>query len=91
MKPIYRYAKLSEPCQCGSGQPYRACCFRSDLIGLVVALAVVAALLFLPAESWWYRVVRGGSGLLTWFCIFAMLREWFVRRRTRKKEDKHVV
>jgi hypothetical protein len=60
------------------------------VIGLVVAFLVLAALLFLPSETWWYRIIRGGFGLLTWFCIFAMLREWFIRRRAKKRESDHV-
>lgn len=60
MKPFYRYVKLGDQCHCGSGCVYRACCFRGELIGLVVAMAVWAALLFLPSSSWPARIRRGG-------------------------------
>ena len=90
MKPFYSYAKLSEPCKCGSAHPYRECCFRSYLVGIIVAFVILAALLLLPSGSWLYRIVRAGFGLLTWVCIFAMLREWFLKRRAKKREDDHV-
>jgi hypothetical protein len=83
MKPFYRYTKLSDQCHCGSAQPYRECCFHSDLIGFAIALIILAALLFLPSESLLYRIVRGGFGLLTWVCVFFMVRDWFRQKKKR--------
>ncbi len=60
MKAFYRYTKLSDECHCGSKRIYRACCFRKELIGLVAAMAVLAALFFLPSASWSQRIIRGG-------------------------------
>lgn len=89
IKPFYRFAKLSDPCQCGSGRTYRVCCFRSELIGFIVAVVILALLLSIPSESLWSRVVRSIFGLLGLISLFAMFREWFVRRPPPKKEDDH--
>ena len=91
MKPFCRYAKLSDDCHCGSMRPYRACCFRGETIGFVVAMGVLSALLFLSSGTVLYRIIRAGFGLLTWVCILACLREWFVRKRAKTRKDNHVV
>jgi len=84
MKPFYRFTKLSDQCQCGSGRVYRACCFRGELIGFIVAMVVLAVILSFPSESWLSRIVRGIIGVGTWLCVFGLLREWFVRRRAKR-------
>jgi hypothetical protein len=84
MKPFYRFVKLRDQCQCGSGRPYRACCFRGELIGFVVAMVILGLLLSLPSESLWLRIIRSIFGLLGLICLFAMFREWVVRRRAKR-------
>ena len=89
MKPFYRFTKLSDPCQCGSGHPYRTCCFRGELIGFIIAMILLAGILSLPSESIWSRILRGIVAVGTSICIVALLREWLIRKRAGKKEDKH--
>ena len=87
MKAFFRYMKLSQDCRCGSGRPYRACCFREELIGLVIAMVVLALMLSLPSEGWPSRIIRSIVGLVSWICVFAMLLEWILRWRARKRKD----
>jgi uncharacterized membrane protein YuzA (DUF378 family) len=84
MKLFHRFTKLSDQCQCGSGRVYRACCFRGELIGFVVAMVILTLLLALPSESLWSRIIRSIFGLLGLICLFAMLREWLIRRRAKR-------
>jgi hypothetical protein len=89
MKPIFRYMKLSNDCRCGSGRPYRACCFREEVIGFVVAMVILGVILAIPAEGWPSRIIRSTVGLLSWICVFAMVREWILKRRARRRKDEH--
>jgi putative effector of murein hydrolase LrgA (UPF0299 family) len=52
-------------------------------------MVLVGVMLSLPSESWLSRIVRSIVGLVTWLCLFAMLREWLLRRRARKEEGTH--
>jgi hypothetical protein len=84
MRPFYRFTKLDDLCQCGSGHAYRACCFRGELIGFVIAMVLLATVLSFPTESWLSRSVRVIISVGTWICVFGLFRDWFVRKRARR-------
>ena len=84
MKPFYRYARLSEPCPCGSADRYRDCCFRTDFIGFVTALILVMAIIVVPTGSWMPRVIGAIFGVGLLFSLFQCLRRWIAKRRRRR-------
>ncbi len=82
MKPFYHFTGPKDVCYCGSGHIYKDCCFRSDLLGFIGAVALVVLSLFLPAGGWVLRMVWAIGGVVLWFCVFQRIREWFAKRRT---------
>jgi quinol-cytochrome oxidoreductase complex cytochrome b subunit len=89
IKKLFGYVKLSSDCRCGSQRPYRTCCFREELIGFVIAMVILGVILTIPSEGWPSRIIRSIVGLLSWICVFAMLREWIRKRRARRRKDEH--
>jgi hypothetical protein len=86
MRAFFRYVKLDQGCRCGSGRSYRACCFRGELIGFIIAMLILGLILCVHSEGWPSRIIRSTVGFLSWLCLFAVLREWFLRRRARKRK-----
>jgi len=89
MKPFYRYARLTDECQCGSGHAYKGCCFKSELCGFIGVVLLMALTLLLPSGSWVWRIVVAILGVAFWLSVVWRIREWFTERRDKAGKQKH--